>query len=225
VLPLVKKYFAKMSDRSAPTTTTPGPRPQKPSFTWVSDPGAQVDLRLSFKGLSARDKDAAALNLLSRVLGEGLSSRLHSDLIDKKGLAYSLSAGPEMFADCGSYDFDVAVAPEKAVSTMKALLAFASDAIKHPPTKAELRDAKDRYTIALDFMVDAPADLALWSARNTLQNIDPDFQHAAERFLSVSPEDCARVARRVFDRDALIAIGVGDLGKTERQALQSLMTR
>ncbi|MCC6809496.1 MAG: insulinase family protein [Deltaproteobacteria bacterium] len=220
VLPRVKRRFLRMSDRAPATTKAPNHAAKKPRLHWVNDPGAQVDLRLCFSGLAAADRDAPALNMLSRVLGEGLSSRLHSDLIDKKALAYSLSAGPEMFADCGTYDFDVAVAPEKLLVTVRELLAFANDAIAKPPTKKELTLAKERYAIGLDFMADAPADLALWTARNLQQDLDVDIDRAAERFFAVTSDDCRRVAARIFDRRTLLACGVGAISKTLRRGLE-----
>jgi predicted Zn-dependent peptidase len=221
-LPRVKKHFGKMRPGVADATAPPPARDGKPILHWVSDPGAQVDVRVSYAGLPGNDPDFAALNVLSRVIGEGLSSRLHSELIDRKGLAYSLSAGPEVFSDCGTYDFDVAVAPEKLAKTCREIVRFADDAVAHPPTAKELRDAKDRYAIALDFMADAPADLALWVSRTLLQGLDADVDRAAERFFAVTTADCARVSRRIFDRRSLIVCGVGQIAARTHQELRRL---
>src|SRR5262249_47745413 len=100
----------------------------------------------------------------------------------------------------------------------------ADRAISQPPSKRELEQAKERYAIGLDFMADAPADLALWASRNLLLGLDADIDRTAARFLAVTAADCARVAARGFDRSALVVCGVGQIASRERKALKKLFS-
>jgi predicted Zn-dependent peptidase len=219
----LERIFAGMPSGERIESAAPKARPRKPRFRWVDDAGSQVDLRVSFPGLAAKDPDVPALHVLSRVLAEGLSSRLQAQLIDKRGLAYSLSAGPEFFVDAGSFDFDVMVAPEKIEETLAAILAFARESLRRPPTRTELQDAKDRYRISTDFMRDAPGDLGLWIGRSLLFGVEHDPERAAQAFYSVTREDCARVAKRLFDPATVIVCGVGELPARRKRALSRMV--
>ncbi len=214
-----ERAFARMPKGELAKSPAPRPRRREPLFRWVADAGAQVDLRVSFPAFGGRDADIPALFALSRVLGEGLSSRLQAELVDKRGLAYSLSAGPELFSDCGTFDFDVTVAPDKAEEALAAILAFARDAVRRPPTQAELEDAKARHRIATDFMRDAPGELGLWIGRGLLLDMEHDPEQAARDFYAVTRDDCARAAERIFDRSAVVVCGVGPLKGKAQKAL------
>jgi predicted Zn-dependent peptidase len=187
---------------------------------WVDDPGAQVDVRVCFPGLSIHDRDQHALNVLARVLGDGLSSRLHAQLIDKKGLAYSLSAGPEFFSDCGSFDFDVTVATDKVQHAIKEILRFAKEAQRLKPSRRELDQVRQRYRYSVDFMRDAPADLGLWFGRAHLFGQHEDFATAQQRFMAVKADDCLRVAKRLFSTQSPIAVAVGRAPRRVRAEVQ-----
>ena len=94
--------------------------------------------------------------------------------------------------------------------------------MSRPPSEKELRQAKERYAIALDFMADAPGDLALWSSRNLLQGLDADIDRAAERFFEVSTADCARVAKHVFDPSRVVVCAVGQIATRDKAAIKRI---
>ena len=53
------------------------------------------------------------LQLIRRVLDDGLSSRLPFNVVEKRGLAYSVHAGIEVFHDVGLFEIEGASAPAK----------------------------------------------------------------------------------------------------------------
>ena len=66
------------------------PQMDAPStYRHVRHTGSQVEFRLSYRGIAPQDPDYPTMVLLNLIWGEGMSSRLQSELIDGMGLAYS----------------------------------------------------------------------------------------------------------------------------------------
>lgn len=63
----------------------------------------QVHLTLGFPGLSFGDADFSAAQLLSTVLGGGMSSRLFQEVREVRGLAYSVFSFSSSYKDCGLF--------------------------------------------------------------------------------------------------------------------------
>ncbi|MDO8692220.1 MAG: insulinase family protein [Dehalococcoidia bacterium] len=62
----------------------------------------QAQLCLASPGLSNRHPDRFVLDVLDAVLGDGMGSRLISELREKRGLAYQVSSQVTDYADTGS---------------------------------------------------------------------------------------------------------------------------
>lgn len=63
----------------------------------------QVHLTLGFPGVSYADPDYPAVNVLATLLGGGMSSRLFQEVREKRGLAYSVFAFANPYADGGLF--------------------------------------------------------------------------------------------------------------------------
>lgn len=63
----------------------------------------QVHLVMGFRSLSFNDPDYYAAQVLSTVLGGGMSSRLFQEVREKRGLAYSISAFSQAYQDVGLF--------------------------------------------------------------------------------------------------------------------------
>ncbi len=63
----------------------------------------QVHLTLGFQGLPFRDDDFYAAQILSTVLGGGMSSRLFQEVREIRGLAYSVFSFSSSYKDCGLF--------------------------------------------------------------------------------------------------------------------------
>lgn len=69
----------------------------------------QAHFILGFKGYKMEDKKNAAAAVLSAVLGGGMSSRLFSEIRERRGLAYYVRAGNSSYQDTGSFDVSAGV--------------------------------------------------------------------------------------------------------------------
>ena len=71
----------------------------------------QVHMSIALPGLSLDHPDRYALDLLSVILGEGMSSRLFVELREKRGLAYDIHSGVAHFKDTGAFIISAGVDP------------------------------------------------------------------------------------------------------------------
>ena len=71
----------------------------------------QVHLLLGFPSCSLMDQDYYAVNLLSTLLGGGMSSRLFQEVREKRGLAYSIYSFNAAFLDGGLFGIYAGTGP------------------------------------------------------------------------------------------------------------------
>jgi predicted Zn-dependent peptidase len=102
----------------------------------------QAHLCLALRGLPLLHPKRFALDLLNVVLGEGMSSRLFTEIRDKMGLAYSINSYAEHFADTGSITVYAGVEPKNLPVTIRAILEQLAR-LKEPLPQAELTKAKE----------------------------------------------------------------------------------
>ena len=102
----------------------------------------QAHLCLALSGLPLLHPNRFTLDLLNVILGEGMSSRLFTEIRDRLGLAYSIHSYAEHFADTGSITVYAGVEPKNLKVAVKAILEELSK-IKEPIPRAELVKAKE----------------------------------------------------------------------------------
>ena len=105
----------------------------------------QAHLMLGWPGIKRTDERRHALMLLSIILGGNMSSRLFSEVREKRGLCYYVHADSEHYHDSGTFAASAGVDPTRvheAVEVIQAeCQALASG--QKPVTTAELKKAKE----------------------------------------------------------------------------------
>lgn len=102
----------------------------------------QAHLCLALPGLSLLDPRRFILNLLNIVLGEGMSSRLFTEIRDKLGLAYNIHSYVEHFIDSGAITVYAGVEPKNLPAAITAILEQLSQ-LKEVVPEQELSKAKE----------------------------------------------------------------------------------
>ncbi len=84
-------------------------------------------------------KDCAALNVLNNILGaSGLSSRLFSELRDKKGLAYTVRSTYKVLKDASCFVLYIGTEPSNIKKSLEGFKYEIERIIKEPPNKDEV---------------------------------------------------------------------------------------
>jgi predicted Zn-dependent peptidase len=104
----------------------------------------QTQLCLALPGLSIVHPDRFRIDLLNVILGEGMSSRLFTEIRDKLGLAYSIQSYAEHFLDTGAMTVSAGVDAKNLPVAIRAILAELAR-LKEPIPEAELSKAKELF--------------------------------------------------------------------------------
>lgn len=101
----------------------------------------QVHMAFGFHGISYLSDDVYKMQLLSCILGGGMSSRLFQEIREKRGLAYTVSSFNSNYLDSGTFNIYSATSPDK----INELLNAVCDELKKATadiSEAELKKAK-----------------------------------------------------------------------------------
>jgi predicted Zn-dependent peptidase len=121
----------------------------------------QAHLCLALSGLPLLHPKRFTLDLLNVILGEGMSSRLFTEIRDKMGLAYNIHSYAEHFADTGSITIYAGVEPKKLQLAIKAILEQLAR-LKEPVPQAELTKAKELSKGRLLLRMEDSRTVASW---------------------------------------------------------------
>ena len=102
----------------------------------------QTHLMIGLPGLSIFDPDRFKLDLLNVVLGEGMSSRLFSEIRDNLGLAYSIYSFTEHLLDTGAVTISAGVDTRNLKVAIQAIIKELSR-LREPIPEKELVKAKE----------------------------------------------------------------------------------
>ena len=116
VVTLVRRAFADVLDDSCvpePARTAPRRRLSSAGIQLTSRPTEQAHLVLGVPGIRRGDPRRYALSVMTAAFGGGMSSRLFQEVREKRGLAYSVYAYAQGFAESGLMGIYVGCLPAK----------------------------------------------------------------------------------------------------------------
>ena len=102
----------------------------------------QASLVMGFPAVPHQDPDRAAVNLLSYVLGGGMSSRLFMELREKHALCYQVGSYLSQYRDTGALQIAASCAPERAQELVRRTVAECAKVRRDGITADELERAK-----------------------------------------------------------------------------------
>lgn len=114
-----------------------------PRFKMQFKQTEQAHFALGFKGFAYGDKRNTAQSVLSALLGGGMSSRLFTEVREKRGLGYYVRASGSAYQDTGVFGINSGVQIDKIEEALKVIL-FELEKIKAEEiSKRELLKAKE----------------------------------------------------------------------------------
>jgi predicted Zn-dependent peptidase len=176
---------------------------------------------LGFEGRAYHVRDFYASQLLSMVLGGGMSSRLFQEVRERRGLCYSVYSFHWGFSDTGLFGVHAATGREgveELVPVILSELGKAGEAIGQD----ELDRARAQYRAGLLMSAESPASRASQIARQLLLFGRPvPMEELVDRLSKITVERLTDLASRLFStRPTLTAIGpIGKLAPFEAVGL------
>lgn len=173
----------------------------------------ETQIVLGFEGRAYQARDFYASQLLSMILGGGMSSRLFQEVREKHGYCYSIFAFHWGFSDTGVFGINAATGDEDLPRLMPVILdelKRASDDI----TAEEVDRARAQIRAGLMMSMESPASRASTIARQlmlfgrTISN-----QELMERLEAISAERLRDLAGRLFTESVPTISVVGSVEK------------
>lgn len=174
----------------------------------------QAQLGLGFPGFHALDSREPHAKLLGVILGGYMSSRLFTEVREKRGLCYSISAGHDASADVGLFSVYAGLDRTRLSLAMKTIWKEFDRMKKNGPTEEELLRAKDhlRGTIALAF--EDSASQAGWYGSDWVLELPLQTPDARIAELSETTcEDVRNAARAILNTESMNVALIGPHGK------------
>lgn len=103
----------------------------------------QTHLIVGVPGYGLNDERRHAANVLGIVLGAGMSSRLFTEVREKRGLAYHISGGASCYSDVGDFTVSAGLENAKLVEAIAVIMEQLKRLRSEPVSEAEVRKAKD----------------------------------------------------------------------------------
>ncbi|PWU23176.1 hypothetical protein C5B42_03800 [Candidatus Cerribacteria bacterium 'Amazon FNV 2010 28 9'] len=164
---------------------------------------AQAHFILGFPGLKRTDERRYALTILSTLLGGNMSSRLFTEVREKRGLCYYVRSDEDHYHDCGVFGASAGVDPSRVDEAVKVvyeqLLLLASDG-EHSITHDEVKKAKSHVLGATTLDLEDSMSIAhLFAGSALLQNKVETIEEKLKRLENVTFEQVREVAKQLID--------------------------
>jgi predicted Zn-dependent peptidase len=211
--------------RAGAPVTSPAPvhTQTKPRLLIVPNTSSQTELRLCFRALAEHAPERPALELLMRVIDDGMSTRLYQRICDDRGLCYDVSAGYEGYEDDGVVDFAAGVAHSRVAKIAGEIRALLGELAEAGPTREELEKAQRRQAWDTRAIGDSPEDLGAFYGLGTLWGHPESPEEHSALLARVTAEEVRDVARLLASPARLNVVAVGLLGKDEQKRLADVV--
>ncbi len=209
-----------------------GPLPEKARLTPVADvvpqagliaidqPNPQTLIRFGGPGIKRSDPDFLAAYVVNHILGGGsFSSRLYSEVREKRGLAYSISTTLVTLAHAEAFAGGTATRADRATETIALIKQETARLAAEGPTEAELAKAKSYLIGSYALRFDSSTKIANQILGIMIDNLGIDYVEKRNSLIAaVSIEDARRAARRLFTDGTSMVATVGPAKTTTATA-------
>lgn len=223
VVDLINQLVSGWDSRSSASWTNFSDAQLSPKISLEYRKTEQAHLSLGLPGLSITHPDRYALDLVSVILGEGMSSRLFLEMRERQGLAYDVHSGVTYFLDCGAFVVNAGVDPSRVQTAVDTILAELSR-MKNPVMEEDLQMAKQLTIGRLLLRMEGTRPVADWiGMHEALLGQIPEVQRVIDRIKSVTVEDLQRVSVSLLNTTKLNLALVGPVREDTRldQSLKS----
>ncbi|MDP8999182.1 MAG: insulinase family protein [Myxococcota bacterium] len=175
----------------------------------VDNVSSQTELRVCFRAFPEVHPLRPALDVLMRIIDDGMSARLYHRICDARGLCYDVSAAYDCYEDDGIVDVAAGVQHKRAALVTREVLAMFDELAREGPTVDELETARRRIAWDARALADSAEEAAAFYAGGLLFNrFSTAEEHVAE-LVGVQPGDVREAARELARPERLNVVAVG----------------
>ncbi len=158
----------------------------------------QANISLGIPSVPYNSQRKYALDLLSVLLGEGMSSRLFVEMRENKGLAYDVHSSTSYFLDCGAFIINAGVEPKNLYDSVQIILDQIGQ-LKHDVTETEINKARRTLIGRLLIHLEDTSSLAFYmGTQEILQGVITSPNTLIDTISKVTLEEVRRIAADLF---------------------------
>ncbi|MCD8050096.1 MAG: insulinase family protein [Clostridiales bacterium] len=188
-----------------------------PAVTLKKKATEQNHLMLSFPSIQADSPHRFTMQLLSSILGGGMSSRLFQEIREQRGLCYSIYAAGSCYADTGMFLLYTALNRDTEAQALTAIREVVRRFTEDGVTQAELDRAREQAKASVLMGLEANTAHMNHLARNVLNGTP--IQTAEEIIASydaITRQDVRDMAQETFDWSQMGFSAVGRVATEEQ---------
>jgi predicted Zn-dependent peptidase len=170
----------------------------------------QAHICLGVRSRPLSDPDRYVLMVLSTVLGGGMSSRLFTEVRERRGLAYYVYATNQSYTDAGSLYSQAGVDIERIDEAIETVAGELTKIAAEPVPADELRKAKNFSKGRFVLQIESPHGLIMFGLRReVLEGAATEPEEVLAGIEAVTAEDVQRVALELIADEALRLAVIG----------------
>jgi predicted Zn-dependent peptidase len=180
-------------------------------------PSDQAHVCIGVRSYPLEHPDRYALQLLTTVLGGGMSSRLFTEVRERRGLAYYVFGFNNSYTDAGSLYAQAGVDINRIDDAVTTIVAELRKLAEEPVPAEELEKARNSAKGRFVLQLESPHGTILFGLRREVlegRAIEP--ADVLANLDAVTVEDVQRVAQDVIARNALNLALIGPFDDAER---------
>ena len=210
VLAKIQKEFGHLPRAAAPECLSFAQSQRAPRTAIKEKKTDQTQLMLGVPSYPYLHKDEYALSVLGALLGGGMSSRLFTEVREKRGLAYSISAWAERYPDTGHFVIQAGIEHGKLEETLRVILGEFKKIKEKKVPLAEFKKIKSQFEGSAALALERSDQVAGSAASSMLSvgRVRP-LEETLEGIKKVTREDIERIARDLFKTQKLNLAVIG----------------
>lgn len=221
---LVKKYFSTFPKNTWKDKVKVKENQKTPNILIASKKTDQFTLSLGVRALSVGHKDEFIVKLLAIILGGSMSSRLFSEIRERRGLAYLVRTGVESYSDVGYLTTTAGIKLGSEEEVIKLIIEAYNKVATELIPDEEINRAKDMLKGRLAISLEASDDLANWYGRQAIYRkkyVTP--ANYIEEITKITAADLRRVAKKIFVEHNLNLALIGPVDAKKEAALKKVL--
>lgn len=209
--PLLDKTFGDLPKTATPWNLNPVDPAHEGRTIVVQKAIAQSNILWAERGIPRKDKDFYAAYVLNHILGGGgFTSRLYTEVREKRGLAYSVFTYLNPLDATSLIVGGAGTANARAAETIKIVRQEWQKMAEHGVTSKELENAKKFLTGSFPLRFTSSERTADMLLGMQMENLGIDYLDKRNKLIeAVSLKDIQRVAKRLLRPENLVFVVVG----------------
>jgi predicted Zn-dependent peptidase len=207
---LIEKSWSKISGPKVGTYTPCVVKQTSPKLAVQNKQTEQAHMMVGFTGFDYNHKQNPEMQLLSTILGGGMSSRLFIQIRERRGLAYYVGASVSNYLDAGNFyvraGLKVASAPEALEVILSELVKISHQGVKAQELTKAKEYVKGKTVLAME---DSHGKLDWYLTHVAFMNQIETPEEAFAKLDRVTPDQIQDLAGKIFKQSSLTAAVIG----------------